>query len=214
MIETIFFLVLAGLIMSPDSAQAQAMQHRDHEHESGRSNGAAVEIPLAPVVGKAISSAGVAESRALQPCTQGWPVSPIFSPGAAQAWVSQQVQAACVISAAETALAGKLTSKVWSSPDAVQYAADRLATGLDYDRMRKACPAPAPSSVTIVYGDLVKAQVGSVSYECDATGVKISRDGATFFGDGRIDGRDYKVSLERNSGTRDKTSVGGAFLSP
>jgi hypothetical protein len=108
MTKTILSLVLAGFMLP---VSAQVMQHRDHKHESGRSSSAAVEIPLAPVAGLAISRAGVPESRALQPCTQGWPVSPIFSPGAAQEWVSQQVQAACVVSASETALAGKLTLK-------------------------------------------------------------------------------------------------------
>jgi hypothetical protein len=208
--KTILCLLMAGLA---GSASAQVVEHRDHEHQSGHSSSATVEIPLAPVVNLALSRAGVPEARALQPCTAGWPVSPIFSPDAAQVWVSHQVQAACVMSAAETALAGKLTSKVWPSPEALQKAADGLARGLDYDRLRRACPSPLPASVVITYGDAVKAVVGGVSYECESTGVKISRDGATFFGDGRIDGRDYKVSMERSSGTTDKNSVGGAFLS-
>ena len=194
-------------------AQAGVRSHREQDNTAGRS--ASVEVPLAPVLGQALSRAGLPEARVLQPCSSGWPsdASPIFAPAMAAAWVSSQVQAACVVSAAETALANRLTGRVWPSAEALQSAADRAARGLDLRRIRSACQAPDVSSITPITGDEVKAQIGSrLAYSCGPEGVSIARDGATFFGGGTIDGRQYKVGLERGSSS--KSSVGGAFLSP
>lgn len=153
----------------------------------------------------------------MRPCVDGWPVSPIFDAASARQWAAEQVRAACVVNAAETALAGKLTSRTWSSPDALQRAANRAAERIDLRRIRQACPAPDPHSVTPVTGDAVKAQVGdALGLLCDGAGVTISRAGATIFGGGVIDGRQYEVTMEQSakSETSDKSSVGGAFLSP
>jgi len=194
-------------------AQAAVIGHREHDNTSGLT--ASVEVPLAPVLGQALTRAGLPEAQALQPCSSGWPsvASPIFAPAMACAWVASQVQAACVVSAAETALADHLTGRVWPSAAALQDAADKAARGLDLRRLRGACQAPDAASITPITGDEVKAQIGArLAYSCGPDGVTIARDGATFFGGGVIDGRQYKVGLER--GSSNKSSVGGAFLSP
>lgn len=205
---SVFALALAGT-----AAQAGVIGHREHDNTAGRT--ASVEVPLAPVLGQALSRSGLSEAQALRPCASGWPVnaSPIFTPAAAASWVAAQVQAACVVSAAETALADQLTSRVWASAESVQRAADKAARSLDLRRIRAACKAPGVAEIMPISGDEVKAQVGSrLAYSCGPEGVTIARDGATFFGGGVIDGRQYKVGLER--GRSDKSSVGGAFLQP
>lgn len=193
-------------------ARAGVTGHREHENTAGRT--ASVEIPLAPVLGRALTRAALPEAAALRPCTSGWPASasPIFSPAVARAWVASQVRAACVVSAAETALADRLTRRVWTSAGALQKAANTAARQLDLLRIHDACAAPAPDAVTVITGDEVKAQIGNIAYSCGPEGVTIAREGATVFGGGWIDGRQYKVGLAvANS---DKSSVGGAFLSP
>lgn len=203
-------VVVSALGTAVATVHAGVIGKRDHESSANRS--ASVDIPLAPVLGRALSRADLPEARALQPCASGWPMDPAAG-DAALHWVTQQIQAACVVSAAETALADRLTSRVWPNPHALQAAADAAAQRLNLRRIRAACPAPSSGSVVVVYGDEVKAQVGSrIAYSCGPEGVTIARDGATFFGGGAIDGRHYKVGLER--GSSDQSSVGGAFLSP
>lgn len=204
--------MLAVALFCQAAAVANAGVIGSHEHDNTTSHSASVEVPLPPVLGQAITGTALPEAAALQPCSKGWPFDPTDQ-SRARNWVSSQVQAACVVSAAETELANRLTRQVWPSPDALQAAADKAASALDLRRMRSACKAPDPADVTIVFGDEVKAQIGQrIAYACGPEGVTISRDGATFFGGGLIDGRTYKVGLER--GSSDKSSVGGAFLSP
>jgi hypothetical protein len=204
-------IILALTLAAVLPAHAGVIGHREHDNTAGRS--ASVEIPLAPVLGLALSRAGIPEAQALQPCSAGWPVSPLFNRGQALSWVAGQAQAACVVSAAETAMATRLTGRVWSSAEVLQAAADEVAASLDLRQIRAACPAPNPRSITTVSSDEVKAQIGDrIAYACGPEGVTIARDGATFFGDGAIDGKQYKVGLEH--GSSDKSSVGGAFLSP
>lgn len=198
-------------------AQAGEVGQREHANTTAHGHGtrSTVSVPLVPVLGRAL--AGIPEARALQPCANGWPVSPLFDAAAARQWAAGQAQAACVINAAETALAGQLTSRTWKSPDALQRAADEAAKRLDLARIRRACPLPDPQSVTWVSGDTVKAQIGaSLGLLCDGEGVTISKNGAVIFGGGVIDGRQYEVAIEQSAKgeTSDKSSVGGAFLSP
>ncbi|CDW96323.1 exported hypothetical protein [Thiomonas sp. CB2] len=200
---------LALLVAVP--ACAGVIGHREHDNSNGRTAG--VEIPLAPVLGKALTRAGLPEAQALQPCAAGWPVSPLLDHAQARAWVAGQVRAACVVSATETTLANRLTGRVWPSADALQAAADQAARTIDLAAMRRACPRPRLDAITTISGDAVQAQVGQhVAYACGPDGVTIARDGAVFFGGGVIDGRQYRVGLEH--GSSDKSSVGGAFLSP
>jgi hypothetical protein len=93
--------------------------------EHGHGARSTVAVPLAPVLGKALTAAGLPEAASLRPCAAGWPMNPIFQRAEAQAWAARQVQAACVINAAETTLASRLTSRVWPSADALQAAANR-----------------------------------------------------------------------------------------
>lgn len=197
-------------------ALAGTIGSREHAHtvEHGHGARSTVAVPLAPVLGKALTAAGLPEAASLRPCAAGWPMNPIFQRAEAQAWAARQVQAACVINAAETTLASRLTSRVWPSADALQAAANRAARLLDLGALRRACPLP--EGVMLISGDQVQAQTHGMAYACGPEGVTVTRAGATIFGGGVIDGRKYEVSLDQSASgsTSDKRSVGGAFLSP
>ena len=212
--------LVAALLLASMAAPVRAGVVGSREHanttEHGHSSTSTVSAPLAPVLGRALVAAGVPEASALQPCVAGWPASPIFARAQALAWAAQQARAACVVNAAETALAGRLTRRTWASPTELQQAADGAARRLDLSSIRRACPLPKPAAVVLVSGDEVQAQIGGVALACDAQGVTVSREGAVLFGGGTINGREYSVALEQSAGgsASDKSSVGGAFLSP
>ena len=206
-------LALAALAGTLTAAQAGVIGQRSKESSSGSTS--SVEIQLQPILASALAAAQVPEIEALQPCNAGWPYSPIFDSADAVAWVGEQARAACVVNAAETQLANAITRKTWPDAKAVQAAATALASRLDYQRFRAACPAPNPANVSpITSGEGVKARIDQgelhLALTCDAAGVSITRGGAQLFGQSTIDGRAYSVRLER--GHKSSSSVSGAFL--
>ncbi|MDD4887873.1 MAG: hypothetical protein PHO64_13280 [Thiomonas sp.] len=209
--------VFAAVFMAP-AALAGTIGSREHNHttEHGYGTRSTVAVPLAPVLGKALTAADLPEAAALRPCAAGWPVSPLFDRSRAQAWAAAMTQAACVVNATETALASTLTRRTWPNPDALQRAAYAAAKRIDLRGIRAACPMPDPETVVPISGDEVAAQIGAVAVICDAEGVTVTRAGATIFGGGVINGRKYEVSLDQSASgsTSNSTSVGGAFLSP
>lgn len=208
-------LLLACMLASCGlyAAQAGVIGQRTQQSSSGSTS--SVEVQLQPILAKALAKAHVPEIAALQPCNAGWPYSPIFDQADAVRWAAERAQDACVVNAAETQLANAITRRTWKDAQAVQTAAERMASELEYSRFRKACPAPPLDAVSpITNSDGVKVRIDQgalhLALTCDAGGVAITRGGAQLFGQGMIDGRGYSVRLEHaQSGS---SSVSGAFL--
>lgn len=172
---------LALLVASTfSSAQAGALMSAD-------------TVPYAPVLAKALASVHETNQFFLRVCAPDFRVNASMNRliGTVEynsnisGFIASQLQTACGVAEAETALLNSIAGKTYPSVAAQQEAADAAARKLNINSFYGTSCTAVFNGIKYLDGSGVQADVktlrGNITYSCDATKVTLAKDGQVFF---------------------------------